>query len=254
MFDGQTVKRIFPILKLIPLVVSVVVLTKPASAQHNDATRLVKLFQTNRTFYSQFNNAKEIVALNDPSVLRELEPSLKDDDRLVRGNAAFIFAALGDDRGFKIICEILKDHSSRRPGQGVGMACTSPTGCMQQEIRQDRYYAAHLLGDLKQPRAVPILIPLLKDPDVQHIVPWSLAQIGDHEAVAPLIETLNDPNPDMRWLAIDAIETFKAKEALPQIRALLTDDAHIHFDGGGLVSSKAKEAIEEMSSEKASKQ
>jgi HEAT repeat protein len=124
---------------------------------------------------------------------------------------------------------------------------------VQQEIRQDRYYAAHLLGDLKQPRAVPILIPLLKDRDVQDIVPWSLAQIGDHDAVAPLIETLNNPYPVMRWLAIDALATLNAKEALPQIRALLTDDARIHFGGGGLVSSKAKEAIEELSSEKASK-
>jgi len=178
---------------------------------------------------------------------------LKDDDRLVRGNAAFIFAALGDDRGFQIIFEILKDHSSRRPGQGVGMACNSLTGCVQQEIRQDRYYAAHLLGDLKQTRAVPILIPLLKEPDVQHIVPWSLAQIGDHDAVAPLIETLNDPNPDMRWLAIDALTILKAKEALPMIHALLTDDTRIHFDGLGLVSTKANEAIEKLSSEKASK-
>ena len=232
---------------------SVLVLAKPAFAQHQDGVRLVKLFQTNRTFYSQFNVAKEIVGLNDPSVLRELEPYLKDDDRLVRGNAAFIFAALGDDRGFQIICEILKDHSSRRPGQGLVAACNGLSGCVQQEIRQDRYYAAHLLGDLKQPRAVPILIPLLKDRDVQDIVPWSLAQIGDHDAVAPLIETLNNPYPVMRWLAIDALATLNAKEALPQIRALLTDDARIHFDGGGLVSSKAKEAIEELSSEKASK-
>ena len=88
---------------------------------------------------------------------------------------------------------------------------------------------------------------------MQSIVPWSLAQIGDHDAVAPLIETLNDPNPDMRWLAIDALTSLKAKEALPMIHALLTDDARIHFDGLGLVSSKASEAIEKLSSEKASK-
>ena len=88
---------------------------------------------------------------------------------------------------------------------------------------------------------------------MQHIVPWSLAQIGDHDAVAPLIETLHDPNPDMRWLAIDALTSLKAKEALPMIHALLTDDARIHFDGLGLVSSKASEAIEKLSSEKASK-
>jgi len=44
------------------------VLAKPAFAQHEDGVRLVKLFQTNRTFYSQFNVAKEIVGLDDPGV------------------------------------------------------------------------------------------------------------------------------------------------------------------------------------------
>ena len=32
------------------------------------------------------------------------------------------------------------------------------------QIRQDRYYAAHLLADLKNPRGVPILVSLLRDP------------------------------------------------------------------------------------------
>lgn len=56
------------------------------------------------------------------------------------------------------------------------------------QIRDDRYYAAHLFGDLRDARAVPILIPLLKDQDVNWIVPWSLGEIGDKSAIPPLIE------------------------------------------------------------------
>lgn len=41
---------------------------------------------------------------------------------------------------------------------------------VQKQISADRYYAAHLLVDLKNPRAVPILVPLLKDPEVNSIV------------------------------------------------------------------------------------
>jgi HEAT repeat protein len=222
--------RTSPILDFLALLLSLLVLIAPAVAQDTKAIRLVKAFQADRTFFGQFEVAKEIVALHDSSVLSQLEPHLKEEDRLVRGNAAFIFAALGDDRGFDVICDILKDRSQRRAGQGVATACKSPSGCVKQEIRQDRYYAAHLLGDLKQPRAVPILVPLLKDSDVQYIVPRSLAQIGDHDAVAPLIETLHDPNPDMRWLAVNALATLKAKEALPQLREMQGDDARIHFD------------------------
>jgi HEAT repeat protein len=72
------------------------------------------------------------------------------------------------------------------------------------------------LGDLRNPRAVPILVPLLKDTEVNSIVPWALGQIADKSAVGPLIETLDDDNPSMRVLAIYALETLNAKEALPR--------------------------------------
>jgi HEAT repeat protein len=114
------------------------------------------------------------------------------------------------------------------------------------QIASDRYYAAHLFGDLKDSRAVPILIPLLHDREVNSIVPWSLGQIGDKAAVAPLIATLRDVDPDMRVLAIYALETLKAKESLPQLRALVHDEDRIHFDGLGTVGDAAKKAVAEL--------
>jgi hypothetical protein len=87
------------------------------------------------------------------------------------------------------------------------------------------------------------LIPLLKDQDVNSVVPWSLGEIGDKSAVQPLIEMLDDNSPDMRVLAIYALEKLKAVEALPKLRALVNDDQRIHFDGLGPVSQAAKEAI-----------
>lgn len=46
------------------------------------------------------------------------------------------------------------------------------------QIAADRYYAAHLLGDLKDPRAVPVLVALLDDAEVNYIVPWSLGEVS----------------------------------------------------------------------------
>ena len=74
----------------------------------------------------------------------------------------------------------------------------------------DRYYAAHLFGDLKDARAVPILIPLLRDKEVSDIVPWSLGQIGDKAAIRPLIEMLDDKDPDMRVESIYALQQLDA--------------------------------------------
>jgi HEAT repeat protein len=170
--------------------------------------------------------------------LKQLESYLIDDDRHVRGNAAFVFASLGDDRGFEVIRDILRDRSDRPRGQS-----TNGNWNVVAQIISDRYYAAHLFGDLKDPRAVPILIPLLKDREVNWIVPWSLGEIGDKSAVPPLMKTLHDQSPDMRVLAIDALEKLRAKQALPQLYLMLDDDEKIHFDGAGTVAEAARAAI-----------
>ena len=129
-----------------------------------------------------------------------------------RGNAAFIFASLGDERGFQVIKAILEDHSSKRT---VFAFDSAGHPSVSGQIREDRYYAAYLFGELKDSRAVPILVPLLKDNEVNWIVPSSLGEIGDKSAIPPLIETLDDDSPDVRVIAICALEKLNAKEALP---------------------------------------
>ena len=210
-----------------------------AKSPSESVSGLVEQFQNKTMFWEQFEVAKKIVALRDTSALQGLEPWLSNEDMHRRGNAAFIFASLGDDRGFLVIRAILEDRSANRAvfeNDSTG----APSPALQ--IRGDRYYAAHLFGDLRDPRAVPILVPLLKDQEVNSVVPWSLGEIGDKSAIPPLIETLGDNSPDMRVLAIYALEKLKAKEALPRLLALLDDEERIHFDGLGSVSEAARAA------------
>jgi len=208
---------------------------------------LLQQFETTTVFWRQFEVAKAIVAANDTSVLPKLQSWLTHEDRHLRGNAAFVFAGLGDFRGFDVIAAILRDHSERPEGQGIPCGRWSVQG----QIRADRYYGAHLLGDLKDPRAVPILVPLLKDLEVNYIVPWSLGQIGDTSAIQPLIATLSDQNPDMRVLAIYALVELKATEALPRLRQLLGDNERCNFDKLESVAQAAQAAIAKLSSETA---
>lgn len=224
---------------LLVLVLGVPLLT--AGQQSAPVAELLQQFKTNRVFWQQFEVAKKLLATHNAVVLGQLEPYLKDEDRHVRGNAAFVFAALGDDRGFEVIADILIDRSDRPKGQTVG-----GNWSLSAQTRSDRYYAAHLFGDLKNPRAVPILIPLLQDPEVSWIVPWSLGEIGDKSAIPSLIQTLRDKSADMRVLSIYALEKLKAKEALPQIHLLVDDEEKIHFDGLGTVAEAAKKAVTDL--------
>jgi hypothetical protein len=167
---------------------------------------LVEQFESTTAFWEQFEVAKKIVAVHDKSVLPRLELWLRCEDTRRRGNAAFVFARLGDDRGLEVIQAILGDRSPKRAVFEIDSA-GNPSPALQ--IRADRYYAAHLLGDLKDVRAVTILIPLLKDEDVKAVVPWSLAQIGDKSAIPPLKEALADKDLTMRASALRALEKLE---------------------------------------------
>ena len=211
---------------------------RPTSSQ-----LLVDKFKSTKVFWQQFEVAKEIVALQDPSVLPGLAGWLNHEDRHFRGNAAFVFAGLGDDRGFGVIKAILADRSDRPEGQGIATAPSDGRYRVEEQIKADRYYAVHLFGDLKDPRALPILISLLKDKEVNYIVPWSLGEIGDKRAVGPLIDTLSDKSPSMRVLAIHALEKLGVKEALPRLRELLNDNERSNFDGLASVAEAARATI-----------
>lgn len=216
--------------------------------QRPSVSELLRQFEGERVFWRQFEVAKAIVAANDVSVLPALESWLTHEDRHLRGNAAFIFARLGDARGFDVVVAILGDRSERRE---VQMISSVGLPSIPGQIREDRYYAAHLLGDLKDPRAIPILVPLLTDPDVNYIVPWSLGQIGDRSAIPPLIGSLSDPNPSMRVLAIKALVELKATDALPRLRQLLDDHARSNFDKLESVAEAAQAAISKLQSDAA---
>jgi HEAT repeat protein len=219
--------------------------------QPSSVEQLVQQFESETEFTRQFQVAKAIVAANDRNVLPRLEPWLRHKDRCLRGNAAYIFARLGDPRGFDLIVAILGDRSADRE---VHFVSVNPlTGLIfgrsiHMQIRQDRYCAGHLLGELKDPRAIPILLPLRADPDVGPTVPWSLKQIVDSSSIPNLIGLLSHSDPGMRVLAIDALIELRATEALPRLRRLLNDNAKPDgfFDESESVAEAARSAIAEL--------
>jgi HEAT repeat protein len=216
---------------------------RPAVDTTLSAGALVEQFKAEKVFWRQFTVAQAIVQRGDASGLESLRDWLGHEDRHVRGNVAFVFGGLGDPRGFQVIAAILGDRSDRPEGQGRPTGSSDGRYRVASQIRADRYYAAHLLGDLRDPRGVSILVSLLQDSEVNYIVPWALGQIGDRSAITPLLDVLDDENPSMRVLAIYALETLQAKEALPRLKALLNDHRTSNFGGQFSVAEAARAAI-----------
>lgn len=208
-------------------------------AQPQPTAELVARFRSTRVFWQQFEVASSIVQLRDRSVLVQLEPWLADDDRHLRGNAAVIFASLGESRGFEVISAILNDRSDRGEGQGI------PGGrwSLAAQITADGYYAVHLLGELKDQRAIPVLAPLLNDEKINYKVAWALGEIGGAAAIQDLIGALEQPNSDVRVIAIQSLAKLHAKEALPRIHQLLEDREKSHFGSLVSVADAAQAAI-----------
>jgi HEAT repeat protein len=169
----------------------------------------------------QLELGKQLVGLHDTQLLARLERGLSTQDRHIRANVAFVFAGLGDPRGFQVLTEILNDRSARPEGQGIPGGRWSLAG----QIRADRYYVVHVLAALPDDRAVDLLLPLLSDRDVNYKVVWALGEIGNTRAVRPLIDALGDREALVRISAIQALVKLHAQDALPHIRALIDDRA-----------------------------
>jgi HEAT repeat protein len=207
---------------------------------------LLDRFKQKTVFWRQFEIGKALAVTGDRSAISELAPRLTLDDRHLRCNVAFVIGWLGDLRGFKTIAAILADRSLRGPGQGI------PGGKWTEaaQIRTDRYYAAHLLGDLKDRRGVDLLVPLFGDSEVASIVAWSLGEIGDMRAIAPLIQELERNDPTARVLAISALERLSAREALPKLRELRRDNRRANFGEQVSVAEAAGHAIAVLSAQR----
>lgn len=209
---------------------------RPAADADVTTDGLTDRFKREQIFWRQFDIAQQLAASGDHGVIGELQDWLSHPDRRVRGNVAFVLARLGDGRGFETIARILGDRSSSDTGK-------DDASTMRRTIAAERYYAARLFGVLKDPRAVPLLIPLLKDAEVRSVVPWSLAQIGDPRAIGPLLDVLDEDEPFMRVLTIFALETLNATQALPKLRGLLNDNRKTHAGEPITVAEAARRAI-----------
>jgi HEAT repeat protein len=204
---------------------------------------LITSFDTVEYFWQQLEVAKEIAVRGERGALPKLEKWLVHEDRHIRGNAAIVFAKLGEDRGFDIICAILFDLSDRPEGQGIAGIAGGPGYNVERQIHTDRYYAAHLLGELRDPRAVRILIPFQFDLELGAKVRWSLSQIGEEQVARELIKMLDDPDPHRLVLTIRAVEGRRVSEAAPRLRELVKDQRSSNYDDRLTVSEAAQSAL-----------
>jgi HEAT repeat protein len=82
-------------------------------------------------------------------------------------------------------------------------------------------WAAGALGNIRDRRAVAALIKSLDRPGhPKYVIVWALGEIGDEEAIGPLIRQLGDKNREIRKYSARALIKFGPKAVPAAIKAL----------------------------------
>jgi len=218
-----------------------------AKAATADVGELIAHYKAEPVFWKQLEMTDAIIEKATRRDLISLESWLTHPDRHARGNVAYLFAKMGDPRGFDTLVAMLSDRSTDRvlgPGETVDMGTEATPGRIRGQIVSDRYYAVHLLGELRDRRAVGALIPLLNDSEIDYNVAWALGQIGDSRAIPPLLAALKNKNAFARTAAIHALVELNAKSAVPAIEALVGDETYPNAGERITVGDTARRAVE----------
>ena len=109
---------------------------------------------------------------------------------------------------------------------------------LEDENAEVRRAAAHSLGRLKDPRAVPGLIGALKDSDakVRASAAEALAEFEDTRAIVPLAGLLSDQSSEVKQSALDALDHFEGSlPSAPIVRLLDDPDADVRHKAAHMV-------------------
>lgn len=213
---------------LLSTICSLLICSSPALAEQAESTTeksktvddLIEAFSSAAYSWQQEKVARELVALGDTKIIPKMEKYLDTKDRRRRCNVALVLAGLGDKRGLAIIIKELEDKEARPTDLRRSDGKPYPEG----QIRADRYYAALLLGQLRNKEAVPALIEATKDRNINYRAAISLGEIGDKSAI-PALRKMAKDFPDQRLWAAYGLAALGEPEGFDTLTEVILSDS-----------------------------
>ena len=112
--------------------------------------------------------------------------------------------------------------SQYHPGQGWGRA-----GVKSTYIKKDAIEIVQALGRIKNPEAVSSLresFLRFQDTEFKMVVLSALQKIDSPQAASAIMQSLKDPDPKIRFLALDMVSQNKSSETMEVVLPILLDD------------------------------
>jgi HEAT repeat protein len=153
----------------------------------------------------EYCSGNALTQIGAPAV-EPLIAALKDENNIVRANAASVLGRINDTRAIEPLIAVMKD-----------------------EDPFVRIYVVSALGQIKDAHAISAVISALKDEDAWVVKEAEeiLNQIKDVYAIEPLIEALKDEDENVRGWAYIALSQIGAPAVEPLIAALNDENINV---------------------------
>jgi len=151
-------------------------------------------------------SAEALATLDQSQAVNPLIDGLRDENPGVQEAAAAALIRIGGSRVVSSLVPLLREDVGTR---NLALEVLEQTGSA----------------------GLDILLPLLShdDTNIRKFVVDTLSKLGDHRAIAPLIESLQDREPNVRGSAAEGLGYLRAREAVPQLLGLLDDNEWVVF-------------------------
>lgn len=178
--------------------------------------------------------AEALGRIGDETAAIPLTGLFHDSDEGVRLKAVSAFRRFRTPTAVQPLIVLLDDPNAalrQRAVESLGEIRHQPTvDQLMQMLRADsavevRLAAAKALGQLKNPKAVPVLEEALDDEfTVRCRAIVAIGQIGDASSLPALLAMLRDPVPEVRYHATQALADLGSKNAVKGLEQLLDDE------------------------------
>ncbi|VAX07330.1 Serine/threonine protein kinase PrkC, regulator of stationary phase [hydrothermal vent metagenome] len=178
-----------------------------------------------------------LVKIEDPSVVKYLVEILQDESEYIRRAAVEVLNEVADPRAIKDLLSAMRDQDwwvKVRAADALGSiggpkVVEAVLGLLNDDDEFLRRTAVEILNSIKDERAVDFLINALEDQDwwVRERAADALAKLGSDRAIPALVEML-DQQPDSAKIAIRALTEIGNTDAIsPLISKLQENDVSL---------------------------
>ncbi len=175
--------------------------------------------------------AKSLGVLADSGAEKYLIKALKDEDEIVRSNAALALSQISDNA--KILLDTLQDDSwlVRHDGvialghMGSSELIDNIIPLTKDEVPDVREQAIRTLAKIDGKKALKVILEYMEEEGLKLEVAEALDILGIEEAIEPLIKLYRNGSQHIREIAVKAMGTYQSEEVVDTLIKALKDNS-----------------------------